>query len=56
MFSNLKCDLRNVLNWFKINSMKASPAKFQFMILGVKNTAFFRLNLSGKRKIDWSNF
>ena len=35
-FSNLKYDLSNVLDWFKINSMKANPGKFQFMVLGIK--------------------
>ena len=24
----------NVLKWFRVNSMKANPKKFQFMILG----------------------
>ena len=47
-FSNLKYDLRNVLDWFKINSMKANPVKFQFMFLGVKNIAPFSLNVNGK--------
>ena len=30
---NLTCNVKNVLTWFKINSMKANPEKFQFMIL-----------------------
>ena len=34
IFSNLKYDLENVLSWFQANSLKASPSKFQFMILG----------------------
>ena len=46
-FSNLKYDLRNVLDWFKINSKKANPGKFQFMVLGVKNIAPFSLNVNG---------
>ena len=29
----LTYDVKNVLTWFKINSMKANPEKFQFMIL-----------------------
>ena len=37
VFSNFKYDLRNVLDWFKINSMKTNPGKFQCMVLGVKN-------------------
>ena len=48
VFSNLKYDLRNVLNWFKINSMKANPGKFQFMVLGVKNIVNFTINVNGK--------
>ena len=30
---NLTYNVKNVLTWFKINSMKANPEKFQFMIL-----------------------
>ena len=30
---NLEHDARKLLNWFKINSMKANPEKVQFMIL-----------------------
>ena len=30
----LQCDMKNLLNWFKINSMKPNPKKIQFMILG----------------------
>ena len=48
VFSNLKYDLRNVLDWFKINSMKANPGKFQFMVLGVKNVVHFTINVNGK--------
>ena len=48
VFSNLKYDLRNVLNWFKINSMKTNPNKYQFLDFGVKNIAPFRLNVNGK--------
>ena len=33
LIENLTYDLKNVLTWFKINSMKANPEKFQFMIL-----------------------
>ena len=48
VFPNLKHDLRNVFGWFKINSMKTNPGKFQFMVLWVKNIAPFRLNVNGK--------
>ena len=37
-----------MLHWFKINSMKANPGKFQFMVLGVKNIAPFNFNVNGK--------
>ena len=37
-----------ILDWFKINSMKIAPRKFQFMVLGVKNIASFRLTVNGK--------
>ena len=47
VFSNLKYDLRNVLDWFKINSVKTNPGKFQFLVLGVKNIEPFRLNVNG---------
>ena len=38
--SNIPLILSNLepeLKWFKINSLKANPAKFQFVILGKKN-------------------
>ena len=34
--ANLKHDAGKLLNWFKINSMKANPEKFQFMIISKK--------------------
>ena len=33
VIENLTYDVKNVLTWFKINSMKANPEKFQFMVL-----------------------
>ena len=36
------------MDWFKINSMKANPGKFQFMVLGVKNIVHLTINLNGK--------
>ena len=33
IIENLTYDVKNVLAWFKINSMKANSEKFQFMIL-----------------------
>ena len=37
-----------MLDWFKINSVKANPGKFQFMVLGVTNIVPFILNINGK--------
>ena len=34
---NLVSDTKSILNWFKLNSLKANPGKFQFMILGDKS-------------------
>ena len=33
VIENLTYDVKNVLTWFKINSMKVNSEKFQFMIL-----------------------
>ena len=45
ILDKLKEDILNALNWFKINSMKANPEKFQFMVLGSRNK--FSLNIDG---------
>ena len=34
---NLVSDTKIILNWFKLNSLKANPGKFQFMILREKS-------------------
>ena len=34
VFSNLNSDLSNVMDWFKISSLKVNPGKFEFMVLG----------------------
>ena len=34
ILKDLKYDMQNILKWFKVNSMKPNPKKFQFMILG----------------------
>ena len=36
----------NVLEWFKVNSIKANPKKFQFMILGKSTRNTIILNIS----------
>ena len=28
--------MKNILKWFRLNSLKANPGKFQFMIIGDK--------------------
>ena len=53
VFRNLESDLNNVLVWFNISSLKAKPGKFQFMVLGTKETDSFVLNI-GKNKIESS--
>ena len=37
--------MRNLLYWFKINSLKANPEKFQFLILGKKNCSKYSLKI-----------
>ena len=37
--------MRNLLYWFKINSLKANPGKLQFMILGKKNCLKYCLKI-----------
>ena len=47
VFSNLNSDLSNVIDRFKINSLKANPGKFQFMALGANKNDSFNLNVAG---------
>ena len=51
MVRNLEADCNNLLAWFNINSLKANPGKFQFMVLGTKENDSFVLN-AGKIKIE----
>ena len=53
VFRNLESDLNNVLAWFSMNSLKANPGKFQFMVLGTKEADSFVLNI-GKNKTESS--
>ena len=48
VFFNLNSDLSNVTDWFKINSLKANPGKFQFMITGANKNDCFHLNVAVK--------
>ena len=34
---NLASVTKSILNWFRLNALKANPEKFQFMILGYKS-------------------
>ena len=45
ILSNLEHDMRYLLYWFKINSLRANPGKFQFMILGKKNCLKYNLKI-----------
>ena len=37
--------LGHVLNWFKVNSLKANPEKFQFMVLGGKKSFQYKCKI-----------
>ena len=37
ILEDLKHDTKTILKWFRINSLKANPGKFQLMILGKNN-------------------
>ena len=50
VLSCLEHDILIVLNWFKVNSSKANPQKFQFMDLGGKVICFTK-----NEKISHSN-
>ena len=34
------------MEWFKINSLKANPGKFQFMVLGNKDERSFNIHIN----------
>ena len=50
----MKTDLVGVMEWFKINSLKANPGKFQFMVLGNKDEKSFNIHINSV-KIKSSN-
>ena len=47
VFNNLYYDLNNVLDWFKLISIKAYPDKFQFMVLEGNKNKSFSINVRG---------
>ena len=54
IISDLKSDLVGEMEWFKINSLKAYPGKFQFMVLGNKDERSFSIHINNV-KIKNSN-
>ena len=46
---NLKFDLGRILKWFKVNSLKSNPSKFQFMILRTNSDIKMNLFLDGNK-------
>ena len=46
ILKDLKYDMKNILKWFKVNSMKPNPKKFQFMILGKSTRQSIILNIN----------
>ena len=46
---DLKFDLGHILIWFKVNSLKRNPGKFQFMILGANANIMVNLFLDGNK-------
>ena len=43
---DLICSLKNMFKWFRLNSFKAIPGKFQFMILGDKTCYKYILKIN----------
>ena len=54
VISDLKTDLDEAMEWFKINSLKANSGKFQFMVLRNKNERSFNIHINNV-KIKNSN-
>ena len=50
VISDLKTDLIRVMEWFKINSSKANPGKFQFMAFGSKDESSFDIHINMVQK------
>ena len=46
ILKDLKYDMQNILKWFKVNSMKPNPKKFQFMVLGKSTRQSIILNIN----------
>ena len=55
IFKNLEHGMINVLKWFKVNSMKAYPKKFQFKILGKSTRQTIILNINNIKIREFQN-
>ena len=52
---DLGYDMQNILKWFKLNSMKPNPKKFQFMILGKSTRQSIILSINNIKIRESSN-
>ena len=52
VISDLRTDLVEVMEWFKISSLKANPDKFQFMVFGNKDERSFDIHISNVKIKD----
>ena len=48
--------MQNKLKWFKVNSVKPNPKKFQFMILGKSTRQSIILNINNDKRIFKCSF
>ena len=48
--------MQNKLKWFKVNSVKPNPNKFQFMILGKSTRQSIILNINNDKRIFKCSF
>ena len=46
MMNNLKHEVSIILKWFKVDSLKSNPGKFQYMILGNHQQNFVTLKVN----------
>ena len=46
ILKGLKYDMQNISKWFKVNSMKPNPNRFQFMVLGKSTRQSIILNIN----------
>ena len=52
---DLGYDMQNILKWFKLNSVKPNPKKFQFMILGKSTRQSIILSINNIKIRESSN-